>query len=83
MARNLDLETWRSFFADVGLEASLSDAYLEYASRLIDASLPVIFDLGHLAALLGRTEGYIASVINAPENHYRKFEIPKRRLGNA
>ena len=67
MTQRLNLESWRSFFADVGLQASVSDAYLQYATRFIEARLPVIFDLGHLAALVGRTEGYIASVINAPE----------------
>ena len=64
-----------------GLQEPLAEAYLKYASQLIEKNCPVIFDLGHLAALLGRTEKYIASVVNANTHHYRTFEIPKRKGG--
>lgn len=81
MVRQPDLDSWQRFFADVGIQPALSAAYVTYAAQLLEANLPVIFDLGHLAALLGRTEAYIASAINVPEKHYRVFRIPKRHGG--
>jgi retron-type reverse transcriptase len=48
---------------------------------MINAQLPIIFEFRHLAALLGRTPQYLASVVNSPGNHYRIFEIPKRSGG--
>jgi RNA-directed DNA polymerase len=47
----------------------------------LESGLPVIFEFDHLAALLGRTPAYLASAVNSTKNHYRVFEIPKRRGG--
>lgn len=81
MVRQSDITHWRKFFSNVGLDPSLAQSYLGYAEKLIQNGVPVIFDLGHLAAHLGRTEKYIASTINSTSNHYRTFEIPKRKGG--
>jgi retron-type reverse transcriptase len=52
-----------------------------YVDRMLRAGLPVVFSFGHLAALLGRTPSYLASVVAATERHYREFSIPKRSGG--
>lgn len=72
---------WRYRFLDAGLEAGLADAYLDYVDRMYDAGVPPIFDFTHLSQLLGRSRSYVASVVSAPDAHYREFRLPKRRGG--
>jgi retron-type reverse transcriptase len=69
---------WEDFFSDVGLEYDLTAAYLTYIATLEKHDRPVIFSFSHLAALLGRTNDYLASAIHCPDAHYRAFTIPKR-----
>lgn len=72
---------WKSYFKDIGLQEELIESHMKYVNRMTKARLPVIFEFRHLAALLGRTPKYLASVVNSSVNHYRVFEIPKRRGG--
>lgn len=53
---------------------------MPYIAILTGRKLPVIFECTHLAALLGRTPAYLASVINDTKAHYRSFDL-KKRLG--
>lgn len=75
------LHSWKQFFVDYGLNSKLQRTYERYVARMLESRLPVIFEFDHLAALLGRTTSYLASVVNCPEAHYRHFSIPKRRGG--
>jgi hypothetical protein len=54
---------------------------MQYVERMLAARLPPIFEIYHLAKLLGRTPSYVASAIHRPDCHYRKFTIPKRHGG--
>lgn len=72
---------WESHFKSVGLQPALISKYLAYIDRLNSSRVPIIFEFAHLAGLLGRTRSYLASVVNAPEAHYREFTIPKHRGG--
>jgi len=76
-----NIENWQRYFEGIGIDPSLSQSYLDYVGQMLRRGLPVIFEFRHLAALLGRTPGYLASAVNCTESHYREFEIPKRRGG--
>lgn len=54
---------------------------VEYASRLNDNGLPIIWDQEHLAALSGCQYEYLLAVSNAQDAHYRKYNIPKKSGG--
>jgi len=75
------MESWQRYFESIGIDPLLSQSYRNYIDHMLRGGLPVIFEFRHLAALLGRTPGYLASAVNCTESHYREFEIPKRRGG--
>ncbi|MES2669741.1 MAG: retron St85 family RNA-directed DNA polymerase [Pseudomonadota bacterium] len=72
---------WDLYFRSIGLREELIERHGTYADRLLKAKLPIIFEWHHLAALLGVSLEYVASVTNASECHYRTFSIPKRAGG--
>ena len=58
------------------------DACMEYASKLIDSGLPVIFDVKHLSLLLGiKHADLVALLILDKDILYRSKEIPKKTGG--
>ena len=75
------LNNWKKNFESVGIENDLKEEYLAYIKSLLDRGAPIIFDLQHLAKLLGRKPYFLADVINSNRNFYRVFLIPKRRGG--
>lgn len=75
------LKKWQKHFEDFGVRQELIDVYMKYVEHMLHAQLPVIFELQHLAGLLGRTKKYVSSVVNCPDEHYRVFKIPKRQGG--
>ena len=72
---------WDRYFHGIGLNPSLADSYMQYVTRMLELGVPVIFEFEHLAALLGRSTGYLASAVNVTKHHYRTFDIPKRSGG--
>ncbi|MHB0937654.1 MAG: retron St85 family RNA-directed DNA polymerase [Armatimonadota bacterium] len=54
---------------------------VEYAERLNENGLPVIFDNHHLASLLGIDIRLLLSFIFCTEKLYRTIEIPKKNSG--
>jgi RNA-directed DNA polymerase len=75
------LGSWNSFLRiQIGSERRLA-AYNLYVRRLVERDLPVIFDFGHLSALLGLERKDLAAMVNRSSCFYRSFEIPKRRGG--
>ena len=54
---------------------------LNYAERLLSNNLPVIFDVKHLALLVGETNGGLNSMIFGTEEYYREIHIPKKNGG--
>lgn len=79
---DIDIAEFDKFFRrrDQGLE-KLAAGYLKYVKRLAANGLPPIFDLGHLARLIGVETRSLAAVANNPGGNYRTFSIPKRRGG--
>jgi len=50
---------------------------IEYAKRLYEKNIPVIFDSTHLSLILGIDIGYLYMVSNSQDSFYRKFSIKK------
>ncbi len=80
--RRASVKLWRRHLEDAGVDSRLIRSYLAYVRRMARAGLPPIFEIRHLSQLLGRTLGYVASVVNCPEAHYRTFRLRKRRGGS-
>lgn len=53
----------------------------DYANRLLENKVPVIFDTKHLSLLLGIDRKFILSTVFQPELQYREKIIPKRSGG--
>lgn len=75
------IASWQNHYLRSGLDPELASAYLSHVAALIERDVPPILDFNHLALLLGRTPGYLASVINGCNAHYRTFQIKKRSGG--
>lgn len=54
---------------------------LDYAKRLLDNNLPVIFDIHHLASLVGYDGTYLYLCSAFKDKTYRHFCIPKKNGG--
>ena len=54
---------------------------MDYANRLLENHLPVIFDITHLAGLLGTEKSNIDKIIFSSEYYYRQRCIPKKSGG--
>lgn len=76
------LVDWLSYYSDIGIPEEVFMEYVPYIAKLLDKNVPVILELKQLSALLGKTEIYILSVVNAPHKHYRSFEIKKKSGGS-
>lgn len=61
-----------------GFSASLINECLNYASFLINANLPVIYNTTHLSALVGYKKKYIKKAITYTTYYYRDFSIRKK-----
>ena len=51
---------------------------LEYAKKLFDKKLPIIYNQSHLCLLLGYDEEYVYAACNQPREFYRTFYIEKK-----
>lgn len=54
---------------------------VSYAKRLLDSSLPVIFDIDHLCLLIGIKKADLTKFIYADHCFYTQFQIPKKSGG--
>lgn len=63
-------------FADDDIEACL-----DYAHKLFDQELPIIYDQTHLSLLIGYDEEYLRKVSNSQIHFYRRYTIPKKSGG--
>lgn len=54
---------------------------LDYAKKLNDRNLPIIYDQNHLCLLLGWQSKYVHAMSNVKPYFYRQFKIPKKKGG--
>lgn len=80
-SRRPNFDTWKKYYKDRGLSPDLIEIYLKYVQAMYQKGYPPIFEFSHLCKLMGRSKGYLSSVIMSPENHYREFNIPKASGG--
>lgn len=76
-----EINDWKNFFIDHGLETNLISDYLSYISSLIENNAPVIFEIKHLSQLIGINTSELLKMIYSPSDFYREFEIAKRSGG--
>jgi hypothetical protein len=78
----------QDYVASVGSDLSdrapeqVRRAAASYAQNLIENDYPVIFDLAHLAVVLGVNEGQLSFMGARPEGFYSCFRLQKRRGGS-
>ncbi|PVZ78179.1 RNA-directed DNA polymerase [Serratia sp. S1B] len=73
--------TWNNYFSDRGLSPDIIKQYVAYANNLERGNLPVVFEIEHLANLIGIKYPEINNIIFGAKSFYRTFKIPKRRGG--
>lgn len=54
---------------------------IEYARKLNDRNLPVIYDQEHLALLMGIDFFFLLGISNQKEEYYKTYHLPKRHGG--
>ncbi len=82
MADQTKIRDWQAFFdARVSGRRDLVEGYLKYIQTLEEAGLPPIFELRHLAGMIGIDEPVLVRIIQSPSTFYREFKIPKRLGG--
>lgn len=76
------LAAWQAFFDErTRGHKELVAGYLRYVAKLEARGLPPVFELRHLAKLMGVQEPLLVRVIEDSDNFYREFRIPKRSGG--
>ncbi|OQB13599.1 MAG: Reverse transcriptase (RNA-dependent DNA polymerase) [Firmicutes bacterium ADurb.Bin193] len=58
-----------------------SEKCIEYARRLIENNLPVIFDIDHFSLVSGAPKELILKILFADSNYYSLAQIPKKSGG--
>lgn len=76
------MNNWIKYFTQVGLPLELIQEYEIYIQNLEKNNVPIIFEINHLALLLGVKINFLNKIIYSPQNFYRQFEIPKKSGGN-
>lgn len=75
-------ENYKKHFIKEAKKESRSEDYilrcLEYAIKLFEKDLPIIYDQYHLSLLVGYDYDYLLKVSNCAELFYRQFFIPKK-----
>ena len=78
-------DTWESLFKERALEDKHSEVYIaqcsDYAGKLHEKNLPVIFDFVHLAYYFGLFSDKLKGIVANVEIHYRTYEIKKKTGG--
>lgn len=75
------LDTWNNYFNDIGIKSELYQEYLPFISSCIERKIPPIFEIEHLALLLGRDLSTLLSMIEGSKSFYRTFRLRKRSGG--
>ena len=78
---NSYLERLEKAIIKKGLSSEYAKVCCNYASRLIDNNLPVIFDINHLSKLIGTTTTFISQLMFCDDLYYKVSQIPKKSGG--
>lgn len=75
------IKSWTDYFNQNNIRKEEQQLLLNYLSNLSRNNVPIIFELDHLAMLIGIDKYQLAVLINSSECAYRSFNIPKRSGG--
>lgn len=75
------LKRLENLIFESGYDEYYSIKCLRYATRLIDNGLPVVFDIKHLALLIGISTADLRKLLFAEERFYSVATIPKKSGG--
>tara|TARA_R110002050_G_scaffold34959_1_gene88140 strand:+ start:5271 stop:6281 length:1011 start_codon:yes stop_codon:yes gene_type:complete len=75
-------DEWNLYFLDRGISEELATQYLVFITNLSKRNLPIIFEVEHLASLIGIKYLELNKLIYDANDFYREFSIPKRSGGN-
>ena len=64
-----------------GKDEEYCGRWLEYAKKLHENNVPIIYNQEHLCLLLGYQKEYVYAASNSANNFYRNYEIPKKNGG--
>lgn len=64
-----------------GKSKEYCDTWLDYAKRLFDKKIPIIYNHEHLSKLVGYKLNYLYGVVKKPKAYYRTYKIPKKNGG--
>lgn len=78
---NIPNHIWNDFFDKKGLSPDLKKAYLRYIYKLNYKGLPIVFELKHLAKILGIKYKVLVYMVYNSESYYYSFQLKKRRGG--
>ena len=75
------IDKWDSVIDNFNADDKLASALKFYVRNIISQNSVIIIDTKHLSLLTGINYDVLNKMINAPENFYRIFSIPKRNGG--
>lgn len=78
----MTFDEYRIKFSTKAYQYGYSEVYvskcLNYAARLFDKNLPVIYDFEHFCRLVGYSSSYIKRAVNSPRSFYYDYNVPKK-----
>lgn len=81
----MDFNNYKLLFIPEAKSAGYSDEeidyLLQYAERLNNNNVPIIYDQEHLASLLGVRLEHLLSMTNTNRKFYKVFKLPKKKKG--
>ncbi|PHQ72376.1 MAG: RNA-dependent DNA polymerase [Sneathiella sp.] len=76
-----EIQLWNKNISEAVSSKRWVKAYSKYIDVLSENSVPVIFEIDHLAEILGLRSDLLVRAVNSVERFYRPFEIPKSSGG--
>lgn len=81
----MDFIKYKSDFEEAALLAGYTESeihkLINYAEKLVNNKLPIIFDQKHFSELVGYTYDFILAVTNSTSLFYKHYQIPKKNDG--
>ena len=78
----MNFNQYKGDFEEAAFQAGYTEpeirSLLEYARKLNNHNLPIIFDQKHFSELVGYTYDYILGVTNFTSLYYKHYQIPKK-----
>lgn len=71
----------RTTYLEIGFSEDQINETVNYAKKLHNQNLPIIYDSIHLSSLLGYRINFIYAVTNKTSSFYRYYKIPKKTSG--